>query len=137
MSAVSDTLMKMIEVFDRMDEVSQLVDEFYADDAVFQDPMQRVEGKAAIKGMFRSFAKLFKAVDSKVLDVIEDSERCVIHWQMTFAYKRWPAAATVKGVTWLTLDKEGKCSSHTDYWDLWQFFKGSLPFRSKRKKARQ
>ena len=134
MSTVSATLMKMIEVFDQLDQVSQLVDDFYADAAVFQDPLQRVEGRAAIKGMFRSFAKVFKAVDTEVFDVIEDGSRCVIHWEMTFSYKRWPAAATVKGVTWLTLDAQGKCTSQTDYWDVWQFFKGSLPFRSRRKK---
>lgn len=128
MSAISDKMMAMIEIFDQPDRVATLVEDFYAQDAVFQDPIQRVEGRPAINAMFRSFTRIFKGVETSVLDVIEDNARCVIHWEMTFIYKRWPAAATVKGVTWLDLNEQGQCVKHTDYWDLWQFFKGSLPF---------
>lgn len=136
MSDITNKLMAMLEFFDQPEKAQTLVEEFYAETAVFQDPFQRVEGRKAINGMFRSFAWLFKDVDTEVLDVIEDSARCVIHWEMTFVYRRWPAVATIKGVTWLELDEHGQCEKHTDYWDLWQFFKGSLPFLYKLRQRR-
>ncbi|MDX1693178.1 MAG: nuclear transport factor 2 family protein [Ketobacteraceae bacterium] len=128
MSAITAKMMAMIAIFDQPDQVAPMVEDFYAESAVFRDPVQTVRGRDDIKKMFRSFTRLFKTVETDVIDVIEDDSRCVIHWEMTFVYRRWPAAATIKGVTWLELNEQGQCVSHTDYWDLWKFFRGSMPF---------
>lgn len=137
MAKATDLMMQMIQQFDQPQVVDQLVDEFYASNAVFQDPLQRVEGRDAIKGMFRSFTKLFKGVSADVIDEVSENDRTVVRWVMTFDYRGWPAAATVEGVTWLQLNDHGQCVAHTDFWDLWAFFKGSLPFSGAMKRLRE
>lgn len=129
MGAPTENMLEMITCFDQPEKIEPMIEDFYAANAVFQDPIQKVEGREGIKSMFRSFAKLFKAVDTKLLSTIGDDKQQAVHWEMTFVYKSWPAAVTIKGVTWLEFNDTGQCVSHTDYWDLWAFFKRSLPFR--------
>ena len=128
MSAASDRMLELLECLDDSERVQAAVNELYAEDAVFKDPIQRVAGRKAIKKMWRSLGTLFKDVNVEILDQVEVDNKVVVHWIMVFDYKVWPAAVTIPGVSWLEMDAEGKFVTHTDYWDLWDFMKQSIPW---------
>lgn len=127
MLSKAETMMRMLDDIRQPSVMDELVDEFYAEGAVFEDPLQRAEGLRAIKKMWRSLATLFETVDGEVISEVELGDQCVVQWEMRFKYRLWPVEVTLPGVTWLTLNDEGKCISHVDYWDSWAFLRRSFP----------
>ncbi|MCG8316087.1 MAG: nuclear transport factor 2 family protein [Pseudomonadales bacterium] len=134
MSAASEKMLELLEYLDDSERVQSAVNELYAENAVFKDPIQKVQGRKAIKKMWRSLGTVFKNVRVEILDQVEQDDKVVVHWIMVFDYKVWPAVVTVPGVSWLETDDEGRFKTHTDYWDLWDFMKQSIPGVSSVKK---
>lgn len=134
MSAASEKMLELLEYLDDSEKVQSAVNELYAENAVFKDPIQKVQGRKAIKKMWRSLGTVFKDVRVEILDQVEQDDKVVVHWIMVFDYKVWPAVVTVPGVSWLETDDEGLFKTHTDYWDLWDFMKQSIPGVSSVKK---
>jgi hypothetical protein len=127
MLSKAETMMRMLDDIHQPGVIDELVDEFYADGAYFEDPLQRAEGLRAIKKMWRSMTTIFDAIDGEIISEVEQGNQCVVQWEMRFKYKVWPVEVTLPGVTWLTLDDAGKCTSHVDYWDVWAFLRRSFP----------
>lgn len=123
----AETMMRMLDDIHRPGVIAELVEEFYAHEAVFEDPLQRAEGLQAIQKMWRSMTKIFERIDGEILSELTEGNQTVVQWEMSFKYRLWPAEVRLPGVTWLTFDAQGKCLSHVDYWDAWAFLRRSFP----------
>ena len=101
------------------------LDQFYAPDARFKDPFNEVAGTAAIR---RIFAHMFATTDAPrfvVTDCIEQGEQAMLGWAFHFALRG--RALTVRGVTHLRFDAEGRVTLHRDYWDAAEELYEKLP----------
>ena len=99
--------------------------EHYAPDARFKDPFNEVAGTAAIR---RIFAHMFATTDAPrfvVTYCIEQGEQAMLGWEFHFALRG--RALTVRGVTHLRFDAEGRVTLHRDYWDAAEELYEKLP----------
>lgn len=102
-----------------------VLDEHYAADARFKDPFNEVTGTAAIRHIF---AHMFATTDVPrfvVTDCIEQGEQAMLGWEFHFALRG--RALTVRGVTHLRFDADGRVVLHRDYWDAAEELYEKLP----------
>ena len=101
------------------------LDEHYAPDARFKDPFNEATGTVAIR---RIFAHMFAATEAPrfvVTDCIEQGEQAMLGW--TFHFVLRGRALTVRGVTHLRFDADGRVVLHRDYWDAAEELYEKLP----------
>ena len=101
------------------------LDQLYAPDARFKDPFNEVAGTAAIR---RIFAHMFATTASPrfvVTECIEQGEQAMLCWEFHFALRG--RALTVRGVTHLRFNADGRVTLHRDYWDAAEELYEKLP----------
>ena len=97
----------------------------YAPDARFKDPFNEVAGTAAIRRIFEHMFATTDAPRFVVTDCIEQGEQAMLGWAFHFALRG--RALTVRGVTHLRFDAEGRVTLHRDYWDAAEELYEKLP----------
>lgn len=118
METMSQRMAKAMETLGDRDALTTFVDDFYTTDAYFEDPVQKADGRQAIRDMYFSMDKMFNDVGIEITDEVKQGDVVVARWVMTFKVKRWlPFELSLPGVSWLTMNSDGKCISHVDYWD--------------------
>lgn len=127
MDTVTARMMSVLEDLSDEEKMDRLLADFYSEQAVFEDPVQKAEGLKAIQKMMRSMARMFERIEADVLDDVRDDASLCIRWEMMFKFRYWPFEVNLPGVTWLELDQDGKCLRHTDYWDLFDFIRQTMP----------
>ena len=99
--------------------------EFYAADARFEDPFNEVVGVPAIR---RIFEHMFASTDAPrfvVTERVEQGDQAMLGWEFHFGLRG--RALTVRGVTHLRFDAEGRVALHRDYWDAAEELYEKLP----------
>lgn len=99
--------------------------EFYAADARFKDPFNEVVGVPAIR---RIFEHMFASTDAPrfvVTERVEQGDQAMLGWEFHFGLRG--RALTVRGVTHLRFDAEGRVALHRDYWDAAEELYEKLP----------
>ncbi len=91
---------------------------YYRDDIVFQDAIQRVEGRAAFEALCNRLAKRCRELRMDIVEVSQTGRVIFLEWEMTLMFKRYPSS-TLYGCTKLTLDDDGLIARQRDYYDLW------------------
>jgi len=91
---------------------------YYRDDIVFQDAIQRVEGREAFEALCNRLARRCKELRMDILDVSQSGDVIFLEWEMTLMFERYPNS-TLHGCTKLTLDDDGLIARQRDYYDLW------------------
>jgi len=91
---------------------------YYRDDVVFQDAIQRVEGRAAFEALCNRLAKRCRELRMDIVEVSQTGRVIFLEWEMTLMFKRYPSS-TLYGCTKLTLDDDGLIARQRDYYDLW------------------
>lgn len=91
---------------------------YYHDDIVFQDAIQRVEGREAFEALCNRLAGRCRELRMEILDVSQTGDVLFLEWEMTLMFQRWPSS-TLHGCTKLTLDDDGLIVRQRDYYDLW------------------
>lgn len=126
----SGRIKKIRAMFDNIsnpEKAEALIDELYSETCVFQDPIQRTEGREALKSMMRRTGQKMGNVRTKFLGTTESPEAIALHWEMTFKPPLSPAPLTLPGVSWMELGKDGRCTRHIDYWDFMRLSDQALP----------
>jgi ketosteroid isomerase-like protein len=90
----------------------------YHDDVVFQDAIQRVEGRAAFEALCNRLARRCRELRMDILDVSQTDDVLFLEWEMTLRFDRYPSS-TLRGCTKLTQDDDGLIVRQRDYYDLW------------------
>jgi hypothetical protein len=98
----------------------------YHDDIVFQDAIQRVEGRADFEAMCHRLAKRCRELSMRILDVSQEDRIIFLDWEMTLMFERYPSS-TLYGCTKLTLGDAGLIVRQRDYYDLWGDIFDNIP----------
>ena len=116
--------------FDKLDvNHLDLVDQFYDQTVVFQDPVHKLNGSGAVKKYYEG---LYKNVDFIRFDYgkgIESENTVSLPWTMHLKTKAINSGKeiTVDGVSLITFNPDGKAVFHRDYFDMGEFVYERVP----------
>lgn len=99
---------------------------FYHDDIVFQDSIQRIEGKEAFVAMCNRLTKRCKELNMEIVNISQNDKVIIFDWIMTMMFKRYPSTP-LYGATRLVLNEEGIIVEQRDYYDLWGDIFNKIP----------
>ena len=93
---------------------------------VFIDPFNNVKGSGKFKKVFYHMFKNVKNPKFIVINYLVGKEIVFLKWEMSFM--AFNSVQKIEGVSELLINKEGKISSHIDYWDSLNGLFIKLPF---------
>lgn len=99
--------------------------ELYAPGAFFKDPFNEVTGVPAIERIFRHMFAQVADPRFVVTTRLRDGGQAMLAW--TFAFGHEPRRITVRGVSHLVFDAQGRVVRHRDYWDPAEELYARLP----------
>ncbi len=91
---------------------------YYADDIVFTDSIQRVEGQADFTAMCDRLTQRCEKLTMDLHDVVAGDGVIFLEWTMTMVFRKAPSTP-LHGCSKLTLDAAGQIVHQRDYFDLW------------------
>ena len=100
---------------------------YYHDDIVFQDSIQRVEGKAGFMALCARLTDRCKQLHMEIVSIFQNDNEIMFDWIMTMMFKRFPSTP-VYGSTKLTLHEDGRILFQRDYYDLWGDIFNGIPW---------
>ena len=105
------------------------LDRLYAQDAYFKDPFNEVRGLDAIR---RILCHMFSQVADPhfiIAERVVAENGAVLVWEFRFRMRHRKALQeqSVRGVTHLRFDSEGRVVFHRDYWDAAEELYSKLP----------
>lgn len=103
---------------------------YYHPAIVFQDPIQRIEGKKDFIALCERLSKRCEKLHMEILSISQNSNTIFMEWIMTMAFTKYPDTP-IHGSTRLTLDEEGRIVHQRDYFDLWGDIIDRIPFLRK------
>ncbi len=121
---------KIVTFFDQLSFSNlDLVDKFYAKDALFIDPLGKHEGVESIKGYYSNLYKNVDEISFEYDKQIVDGNTYVLPWRMKLktASLNGGEEINVSGISTLVFAKNGKVSYHRDYFDVGEFVYEQIP----------
>jgi limonene-1,2-epoxide hydrolase len=103
---------------------------YYHDDIIFEDSIQRIEGKAEFMAMCNRLARRCEKLNMEILSIAKDREQVFFQWKMVMSFKKWPQNA-LYGCTRLTLAEDSCIITQRDYFDLWGTILNGIPLLRK------
>ena len=102
---------------------------YYHPDVIFQDSIQRIQGKDEFVALCARLTKRCKQLHMDIHSVAQNANVIFLQWTMTMSFKRFPSTP-MYGCTRLTLHDDGRIIEQRDYYDLWgDIFNGIPSFR--------
>ena len=98
----------------------------YHADVVFQDSIQRIEGREAFEALCNRLADRCRELRMRIVDVSQTDRVIFLEWEMTLMFTRYPSS-TLYGCTKLTLGDDGLIVRQRDYYDLWGDIFDNIP----------
>ncbi|MFW2368827.1 MAG: nuclear transport factor 2 family protein [Desulforhopalus sp.] len=97
-----------------------LLRSIYGDNVHFIDPAHEINGLENLTDYFSSMYKNIESIAFDFHDTLQVENHGYVQWDMTFVHKKLAGAQpiTVKGVTFLKTDENGKVFYHRDFFDL-------------------
>ena len=99
---------------------------YYHPDIVFQDSIQRIEGKENFVAMCNRLTKRCKELRMDINSIVQDSNIIIMDWKMTMSFRKSPNTP-IFGSTKLTLHEDGRIIEQRDYYDLWGDIFNGIP----------
>ena len=103
---------------------------FYDEGIIFQDSIQRIEGKVAFETMCARLTKRCESLHMDLHHVVQQGNVIFFEWTMTMAFRKWPSTP-LYGSTRLTLNEQGRITHQRDYYDLWGDIFNNIPYFKK------
>lgn len=100
---------------------------YYRPDIVFQDSIQRLEGKGSFIALCERLAARCDQLHMDIHSIARDGERLLMEWTMTLSFKRFPSTP-LYGCTVLTIHEDGRIAAQRDYYDLWGDIFNGIPW---------
>lgn len=108
-----------------LDNIEQF-DNFIDKNIIFSDPFNDIKGSENFKKIFYHMFKNVKDPSFIILNYSISENKVFLKWKMVFyAFK---SKQFIEGVSEITLNSDGKISSHIDYWDSMNGLFIKLPF---------
>lgn len=100
---------------------------YYHEDIVFQDSIQRIEGKEDFVAMCRRLTKRCRSLHMEIHEMTEEGNTIMMDWTMTMSFRMFPSSP-IYGATKLLFNEEGQIIHQRDYYDLWGDIYDGIPF---------
>jgi len=91
---------------------------YYREDIIFQDTIQRVEGKVDFMAMCERLTERCEQLDMQISAIAAQPPYIFMEWVMTMIFRKTPSTP-LHGCTKLVLDEQGIIKEQRDYYDLW------------------
>jgi len=99
---------------------------YYDENIIFQDSIQRIEGKMDFIDMCNRLTKRCKELNMEIVDITQEGDIIIFDWIMTMMFKKYPSTP-MYGATKLTLNSEGIIVEQRDYYDMWGDIFNNIP----------
>ncbi len=99
---------------------------FYAQNILFQDSIQRIEGIDEFTKMCERLTKRCESLYMELHHVVQKDQVIFFEWTMTMAFRKWPSTH-LYGSTRLSLNQLGQIVEQRDYYDLWGDIFNNIP----------
>jgi len=99
---------------------------YYHEDIVFQDTIQRIEGKADFIDMCNRLTKRTKQLNMEIVSIVQNDNVIIFEWIMTMMFKKYPNTP-MYGCTKLKISEDNYILEQRDYYDLWGDIFNNIP----------
>lgn len=106
-------------------ESLERVGEMYAQDAVFVDPFNQLEGLASVRAVYQHMFDTLKQPRFVVTTIVERERDGFMTWDFLFECRG--QAQQISGCTQFELNDQGLIVLHRDYWDAAQQVYEKIP----------
>jgi len=99
---------------------------FYHEDIVFQDAIQKIQGKDKFEAMCNRLSKRCKSLQMDILNVAQEGNVLLMEWKMTMIFRHSPNTP-LHGASRIQLHEDGRIIEQRDYYDLWGDIYDNVP----------
>jgi ketosteroid isomerase-like protein len=99
---------------------------YYADDIVFRDSVQGLQGIEEFTAMTERLAQRSKDLSMRIVNAVMKDNIVFLEWEMTIKFKKNPSSI-LYGTSRITINAEGKIAEQRDYYDLWGDIFDNIP----------
>ena len=99
---------------------------YYHEDIIFQDTVQRIEGKAPFLEMCERLTDRCEQLEMDIQNIAMHDNVIFMDWVMTMIFRKTPSTP-LRGCTKLTLGQDGRITHQRDYYDLWGDIFANVP----------
>lgn len=99
---------------------------YYSDDIVFQDSIQKIEGKQDFIEMCKRLTKRSKQLQMNIQSITQTKNIIMLDWEMVMIFRRSPSTP-IYGATKLEINDENQIVNQRDYYDLWGDIYNGIP----------
>ena len=103
---------------------------YYHDDIVFQDTIQRIEGKQEFIQLCERLTNRCKELKMELGTIFVAGNEFMFDWTMTMMFNKFPSTP-IYGSTKLILHPDGRIIGQRDYYDLWGDIFNGIPWFKK------
>ncbi len=99
---------------------------YYHNDIIFQDTIQRIEGKSDFIDMCNRLTKRTKQLNMEIVSIVQNDNVIIMEWIMTMMFKKYPSTP-LYGCTKLLISDDNFILEQRDYYDLWGDIFNNIP----------
>jgi limonene-1,2-epoxide hydrolase len=103
---------------------------YYHDRIVFQDSIQRLEGKQDFMALCERLAARCEQLNMDIFHIAQGEGFFLFDWKMQMKFRRWPSNP-IFGSTRLTIAEDNRIIEQRDYFDLWGDIFNGIPYFTK------
>jgi limonene-1,2-epoxide hydrolase len=103
---------------------------YYHEDIVFQDSIQKIEGKTEFIAMCERLTERCQELQMDIHSISQGDNFIIMDWTMTMSFNKYPSTP-MYGATKLTLHEDGRIIGQRDYYDLWGDIFNGIPYFKK------
>ena len=103
---------------------------YYHDEIVFQDTIQRIEGKQEFIALCERLTNRCKELKMDLGTILSKGNEFMFEWTMTMMFDQFPSTP-IYGCTKLILHDDGRIISQRDFYDLWGDIFNGIPWFKK------
>lgn len=103
---------------------------YYHDEIVFQDTIQRIEGKQEFIALCERLTNRCKELKMDLGTILSKGNEFMFEWTMTMMFNKFPSTP-IYGCTKLILHDDGRIISQRDFYDLWGDIFNGIPWFKK------
>jgi hypothetical protein len=123
----NETVKNYIKLFSELrPEKIVCFDDLIDRNIIFRDPFNNVKGSMNFKKVFYHMFKKVKNPNFVIINYLVGKEIVFLKWEMSF--EAFNSLQKIEGMSEVLINKEGKISSHIDYWDSLNGLFIKLPF---------
>jgi len=100
---------------------------YYHDDIIFQDSIQRVEGKDNFIALCQRLTDRCEQLQMEITSIAQNEKEIFMEWKMTMIFKKFPSTP-MYGCTKLTFGEDNRIIKQRDYYDLWGDIFNEIPW---------